>query len=565
MAYREIGMWEVLEVLRQVHRGERQRAIARVTGHSRSTIRRYVALARELGWAPMLVEPDEALALGVAKRLRPVPREPGPGESEARLLAHQAQIRAWLEPEEGGRGLRLAKVRQLLERQGVDVPYSSLHRFATKHCGFADARRLTVRVADVAPGEVAEVDFGRLGLVPDPETGHRCVVHALIVTLVYSRHQYVHVTHSQKLSDLIEGLEDAWAFFGGVPARVVLDNLKAAVTKADRYDPVFQRTFAEYAGYRGFVVDAAVPRHPKGKPHVERQVQYLRENFFRGETWLDRNHVQREAVRWCLGVAGQRVHGTTRKRPFAVFETTEKPALQPLVRERFDPPAWASCKVHPDHHIQFQKGLYSVPTRHVGKTVWVRGDSKLIRIHVEGECVKTHERVAEGARSTDYLDYPEELAPYAMRDPELLLCEARRQGEHTGRFMEKLLAGPFPWAKLRQGQKLLRLVNKYGRPRVEAACHRAVYFELFNVRRVEAIVKHGLDRRELDPSAARGQLVLLPTARFLRPAGSFTHPKETPPDGDPSLAQDRDEAPQALGPAGHAPRPGGLRPQDEAR
>jgi len=564
MAYREIGMWEVLEVLRRVHRGERQRAVARATGHSRSTIRRYVALARELGWAPMLVEPDEGLALGVAKRLRPVDPEKGLGGSEARLLAHQTQIRAWLEAEDGGRGLRLSKVQQLLRRQGVDVPYSSLHRFAAKHCGFADARRVTVRVADVAPGEVAEVDFGRLGLVPDPETGQRRVLHALIVTLVYSRHQYVHVTHSQKLSDLIEGLEDAWAFFGGVPVRVVLDNLKAAVTKADRYDPVFQRTFAEYARYRGFVVDAAVPRHAKGKPHVERQVQYLRENFFRGETWLGRDHVQREAARWCLEVAGQRVHGTTRKRPLAVFETTEKPALQPLSRERFDPPAWASCKVHPDHHVQFQKGLYSVPTRHVGKTVWVRGDSKLIRIYVAGECVKTHERVAEGARSTDYLDYPEELAPYAMRDPEQLIREARRQGEHTGRFMEKLLAGPFPWAKLRQGQKLLRLANKYGRPRVEAACRRALYFELFNVRRVEEIVKHGLDRRDPDAAEPRGQLVLLPT-RFLRPAGSFTHTKETTPDGDPPLAQDRDEAPQALGPAGDAARPRGLRPQDEAR
>jgi transposase len=564
MAYREIGMWEILEVLRRVHRGERQRAIARVTGHSRSTIRRYVAAARELGWLPVLVEPDEALAVGVAKQLRPAASERGLGESEARLLGQQAQIRAWLEAEEGGRGLRLAKVHRLLERQGIAVPYSSLHRFATKHCGFADARRITVRVADVAPGELAEVDFGRLGLVPDPESGHRRVLHALIVTLVYSRHQYVHATHSQKLSDLIEGLEDAWAFFGGVPARVVLDNLKAAVTKPDRYDPVFQRTFAEYARWRGFVVDAAVPRHAKGKPHVERQVQYLRESFFRGETWIGRDHVQREAVRWCLEVAGQRVHGTTRKRPLAVFEATEKPRLQPLVRERFDPPEWAEAKVHPDHHVQFRKALYSVPTRHVGKTVWVRGDSKLVRLYVGGECVKTHERVAEGSRSTDYHDYPEELAPYAMRDPEQLLREARRQGEHTGRFMERLLAGPFPWAKLRQGQKLLRLANQYGRPRVEAACRRAVYFELFNVRRVEAIVKHGLDRREVEASEPRGQLILLPAARFLRSAASFTHPKEVPPDGDPPRTQDRPEAPQALGPAPDAARPGGLRPQDEA-
>jgi transposase len=155
-----------------------------------------------------------------------------------------------------------------------------------------------VRVADVEPGELAEVDFGRLGLVIDPETGRRRVLHALIVTLVYSRHQYVHVTFSQKLPDLIEGLEDPWEYFGGVAARVVLDNLRAAVSKPDRYDPTFQCTFEEYARHRGIVIDGAVVRHATGKPHVERQVQYVRQSFFRGEHWHDIAHVQREAIRW---------------------------------------------------------------------------------------------------------------------------------------------------------------------------------------------------------------------------------------------------------------------------
>ena len=457
MAYREIGMWEILEVLRRVARGERQRAIQRVTGHSRSTIRRWLRVARGLGWEPGQGEPDEPLAVAVAKRLRPVRDELSSGESQARLLPHREQIRAWLEPEDARRGLRLSKIQQLLARQGVDVPYSSLHRFAVQHCGFADRRRLTVRRAETAPGELAEVDFGRLGLVWDPEAERRRVHHALIVTLVHSRHQYVYVTPSQKIPDLIAGLEEAWAFLGGVTTRVVLDNLKAAVTKADRYDPVFQRTFAEYARYRGFVIDAAVPRQATGKPVVERNVQYLRESFFRGETWLDRDHVQREAIRWCVEVAGQRTHGTTRRRPLVVFENEEKPTLRPLEAERFDPPVWAEAKVHPDRHIQFDKALYSVPTRHVGKQVWVRGDTKLVRIYVAGECVKTHERVREGHRSTDYSDYPEELAPYARRDPDALIREGHRQGAHIGQFLEKLLAGDFPWAKLRQGQKLLRL------------------------------------------------------------------------------------------------------------
>jgi transposase len=561
MAYVEIGMWEVLDVLRRVHRGESQAAIERVTGRTRKTVRRYTVLARELGWNPKGPEPDEALARAVSERLRPVPATATPGVSVARLTPHRDQIRSWLQPDDSRRGLKLAKVQQLLARQGVSVPYSSLHRFAVQHCGFQERRARTVRIAEVAPGELAEVDFGRLGLVWDPESERRRVHHALLVTLVYSRHQYVHICPSQTLADLLEGLEEAWSFFGGVPMRVVLDNLKAAVTKADRYTPVFQRTFAEYARYRGFVIDAAVPRHPTGKPTVERNVQYLRESFFRGESWIDRDHVQREARRWCLEVAGQRVHGTTRKRPLAVFEDEERAKLTPLRGERFDPPVWAEAKVHPDHHIQFQKALYSVPTRHVGKRVWVRGDSKLVRIYVGGELVKTHGRVAEGARSTDYHDYPEELAPYARRDPDALIREGHRQGDHIGRFLEKLLAGPFPWAKLRQGQQLLRLSNKYGRQRVDAACRRALYFELFNVKRVEQIVEHELER-ETDPDTPRGQLVLLP-ARFLRSADTFTHDPKEEPDGDQSITRDRDEAPEALGASGDATGPGRVREEGE--
>lgn len=521
MAYREVEMWEILDVLRRVGRGETKAAIRRATGRTRKTVRRYVERARKLGWDPASgTEPDEALALKVARTLKPVGRKVWAGQSEPRLVAYREQIRQWLIPEDGSRGLRLTKVRELLGRQGMDVPYSSLHRFAVKHCGFQERRRITVRVAEVEPGELAEMDFGRLGVVPEPESGRRRVLYALIVTLVYSRHQYVHVTTSQKLPDLIEGLEDSWEYFGGVVARVVLDNLRAAVTKPDRYDPIFQRTFEEYARYRGFVIDAAGVRHATGKPHVERQVPYVRESFFRGEDWHDLAHVQREVIRWLTEVAGERIHGSLREKPLVRF-VVEKAALRPLEAARFDPPSWAKCKVHPDHHLQFSHAIYSVPTRYVGKEVWVRADRRLVRVYFEAELIKTHPRKPPGGRSTDYDDYPKELAPYAMRDPQRMIAEGRRQGKHVGRFMERLLAGSFPWAHLRQAQHLLRLANKYGRERLDAACRRALQFDLIHVGRVQKIVEAGLDQQS--PKTSPGQLALLPTARFLRPAKSFDH------------------------------------------
>ena len=107
----------------------------------------------------------------MAQSLRPVTESEGLGAIEAKLMPHRMAITEWVSPADGSRGLRLSKVHDLLTRQGVRVPYSSLHRFAVSYCGFRERQRVTVRVADVAPGDLAEVDYGRLGLVYDPDEG----------------------------------------------------------------------------------------------------------------------------------------------------------------------------------------------------------------------------------------------------------------------------------------------------------------------------------------------------------------------------------------------------------
>jgi transposase len=523
MAYREHGMWEVFEVLRRVHAGEAYRSVARGTGRSPKTVRRYVRLARELGWEPKgAVAPDEQLAGRVAARLRPGPRELRQTAAQTLLVPHLDQLRRWLAADDPSTaGLTLAKIRILLERHGVAVSYSALCRFAHKHLDFG-RDRTTVRMADCQPGELAEVDFGRLGVIDDPGAGRRRVLHVLVVTLVFSRHQYLYVTHAQKVTDLVDGLEEAWAFFGGCPRRVVIDNLKPAVIKADRYDPCFQRTFEEYARYRGFTIDAALVRHPQGKPHVERQVPYARENFFRGEQFMDRDHVQRQAIAWCLGRAGTRLHGTTRKRPLEQFEQHERAALLSLDKpERFDVPRWAELSVHPDCHVRLGNALYSVPHAYKGKQVTVRADRSLVRIYLYGELIKTHAVQPPGGRSTDYEDYPPEKTDYAMRDPNRLVARARTHGQAIGQFAERLLAGDFPWAKLRQAQKLVRLVDKYGPRHVEAAARRALSFELINVRRLETMIERALEgTSHPDPLACAPKLIQMPL-RFARPVTSF--------------------------------------------
>jgi transposase len=513
MAYRELGVIELREVWRRYSAGDGVRAIARGTGVDRKTIAKYVAAAVAVGLSRGAPPPTDAQLAAFVGGLRgtPVGR---PAALPERLAPYQAPIAAWL-----GEGLRLTKIHRRLREQGVGVPYSSLHRFAQAHCGFGTPS-VTVRVADPPPGEAAEADFGRLGLWPDPVTGARRYVYGLLVTLAFSRYAFLWVALRQDLPTVLAGLEAAWGFFQGVVRRLVVDNLKPVITRADRYAPQIDRVFLEYAQHRGFLVDPAVPRHATGKPKVERGIPYVRQDFFRGEVFHDLDDMQARAVRWCRELAGTRLHGTTRRAPRVVFETEEQSTLLPLAPEPFDPPTWAQCTVHPDHHIQFQRALYSVPTRYIGAEVDVRGDTRLVRVYLHGELIKVHPPQPPGGRSTDYTDYPTEQTPYAMRAPDASIRRATEVGPAVGQFVTVLLSGTFPWARLRQAQKLLRLAERYGAARVNAACARALAFDLVEVRRVEAIVRTALEHEP--PANERGTVVPLP-ARFARPPRSFAH------------------------------------------
>ena len=310
--------------------------------------------------------------------------------------------------------LKLVRVRELLVRDGTDVSYSTLRRYARDEFGWRE-RAPTVRVDDPPPGEEVQVDFGQMGYVRTAD-GHRRKLWVLIVTLTMSRYQFVWPTFLQTLDALCEGLDAAWDFFGGVVARVVVDNMTAAITRADALDPGVNPSFAEYAQARGVFVDPARVRRPRDKARVENQVAFVRERWFEGESFDDDLDVLRgSAASWCRDVAGMRVHGTTRQVPRLVFEQSELPLLKPVPEMPFDVPRWTEAKVHPDHHVQVARALYSVPTLYVGKMLRVRVDKRSVRLYWHNDLVKSHLRGEPGKRSTDTADYPVGKAPYATR------------------------------------------------------------------------------------------------------------------------------------------------------
>jgi hypothetical protein len=124
----------------------------------------------------------------------------------------------------------------------------------------------------------------------------------------------------------------------------------------------------------------------------------------------------------------------------------------------------------------------------------VRADRALVRIYSRGELIKTHPRQKRGGRSTDFTDYPNGRAPFAMRWPDFYRHQARQLGSSVGDFADKLLNGEFPWSRLRQAQKLLGLANRYGADRLDAACRRALHFDLIDVHRVQRTLEQSLSQ-----------------------------------------------------------------------
>lgn len=518
MGYRELHRMEIDEVVRRWQIGQSQRAIAQATGLARETVRKYLAAAGGQGLSATGPPPTEAELLAL-RRLGVVAAQPAmrKGPQLAKLEPHREQIASWLIDDH----LQLTRIQELLS---VQVPYTTLRRFV-RQAGLWKAPRSTVRMAPTPPGEVAEMDFEQLGRLLNPETGKRQMVWGLSIVLIYSRHSFLWLLTQQTVEATIEGLERAWRFFQGLPKRLILDNFPAAVAGTDPLNPRPTRAFLEYSQARGFLIDPARVRSPRDKPHVERGVQYARGRFWKGGTFVDVVDGRRQAEQWCLEVAGQRVHGTTRRLPLVVFTDEEQAHLLPYDGVPYDVPLWRDVTVHPDHHISVQYALYSAPstTCPPGTKLEARCDRTLVKLYRAGELVKVHPRKPKGGRSTDPNDYPPERTAYAMRAPDRLIQQAIALGPTIGQFAERLLDAPFPWSKLRQGQKLLRLAERYTAERLDAACARALGFDLVDVRRLERILVLALEHEGQPALPAEQRVQPLPAGRFARTGTAFDH------------------------------------------
>jgi transposase len=521
MAFREVLVTQVREVLRAWLAGAGKRPAARRAGVDVKTAARYIKAAQAAGLARDGDESqltDELLGQVVAA-VRPA-RPAGHGESWEALAVRQAGITAWVKE-----GLTLVKMHELLERSGTVVPYRTLARFAAEECGYSSSsrHRVTVPVADGKPGEEVQLDFGYLGMIADGD--RRRKLHALVFTAVVSRYCFVYLTFSQTTAAVIAGCEAAWAFFGGMFTVLVADNLKPVVDKADRLEPRWNREWLEYAQARGLVVDPARVRSPQDKGRVENGVKFAQRSFFAGEDFHGIEDAQRRADDWCRVRAGMRVHGTTRQRPAEVFAQVEAPALLPAPEQPYRVPAWSEAKVQRDFHVRAQNAFYSVPYRLAGQQVTVRADGTLVKIYHRGQVIRTHPQQPAGGRVSDPADFPPGTDIYARRDVDKLAKMAAARGEAIGIYAARILDTPLPWTRMRAVYALIGLARTYGNDPVEQACAAALELDVISVAKIKSIVEKGTGQQAAQAAARSRQAgdaaARVTAARFARDPREF--------------------------------------------
>jgi transposase len=507
MAFREVSVLEIKEVLRLSRERVSKKRIAAQLGLDIKTVRRYLKLATASG-VGLESDLDQATA-AVVEALQAAPGRARGADWE--LCAQQREVIAsYLR-----HGVRLTKVRRLLRRRGVEVPYMTLYRYAVSELEFG-RRSATIPVADCGPGEEVQLDTGWVGWLKVDLFGRRKKFRAWIFTAVRSRHRFVYAVERETTASAIEACEAAWEYFGGVFKVVIPDNTKAIVNEADPLEPKLVLGFLEYAQSRGFHVDPTRVRAPRDKARVERSVQTVRDDGYGGEEPHSIEEARIHGRSWCLEEYGLRRHSTTQRLPREHFEAEERPALLPAPSEPYDVPQWSEPKVGPDQHAQVAKALYSLPRVFRGRRLRARADTHTVRFYDGTKLVKTHPRMGPGQRHTDAADFPPEKAACARRDRAFFERQAAEHGVHIGRFACRLLEGPLPWGRMRQVFALLGLVRRYGAQRLEAACQTALEADMTNVHRLRRLVEVA---PPLSPSSPAARVI--PIARYLRPAEQY--------------------------------------------
>ena len=486
----QLRVAKVLSIQALHERGWSQRRIARELGINRETVARHLNSESKPAKAPTGSDDskpataDKAPTGSAASSPNSKPATDGKAPTGSRSLCFPFSevIVSWMD-----QGLSAQRIYQdLVTEHGFAGSYPSVRRFIN---GLRTSSPLPFRRIEVGPGEEAQIDFGKGAPIVD-EQGHRRRTHVLRVVLSHSRKAYSEVVYRQTADNLIAVLENAFWHFGGVPRTLVPDNLKAAVIKADWYDPDLNPKLQSFCEHYGTVLLPTKPRTPRHKGKVERGVGYVQGNALKGRTFTTLAEQNEYLLHWESTVADTRIHGTTRKQVQKLFLENERHALLPIPLERFTNFRESQRKVSRDGHFSVDKSYYSVPPEYLGRVLWVRWDSRLVRVfNHRMELICTHARQPEGKFSTLREHIASEKISPVERGTEWLLQKVGLIGQNTRNWSHGLLATRGVQS-VRVLHGLLNLSHKHPSRVIEQACQTAHANECYRLKSIRQLIEH---------------------------------------------------------------------------
>ena len=353
-------------------------------------------------------------------------------------------------------------------------------------------------------GEKLFVDFpGRRIPIYDESTGEVLFQAELFVAVLgASGYLYAEAVRSQELLHWVSAHVHAFEHLGGCPQIVVCDNLRSGVTRAHRYEPDVNATYQEMATHYGVAVIPARSYKPRDKAKAEGGV-LLAERFImarlRNRRFTSLAEANLEIARltaWVNERPFKKLEGSRKK----LFEALDRPALRPLPATRYEFATWRRARVGLDYHLELrsERHYYSVPHRLVGEEVWLRLSAATVEVFHKHRRVASHVRAYRPGFSTDTEHMPESHRRHREWSPSRIISWARTTGPATAKLVEQVMASrPHPEQGFRSCLGIIRLGERYGKDRLEAACERALAVRALSYRSIESILRSGLDRQPL--------------------------------------------------------------------
>jgi len=512
MANRRFEMFEYRQVIHRMRMGQSDRAIAKsgLMGRLKCAFVRTVAENR--GWLSTDVPLPDDTELATVFTTEAIANP----THQSLSLPYEEQIKKWTQE-----GICWSTIHQtLVDQFGFKGSYSSVRRLAQK---LRKNNPQVTCILDFAPGEAAQVDFGKGPTITDVFTGEVISTWVFVMTLCFSRHMYAELVTDQKIATWLGCHRRAFEHFNGVPSRLIIDNPKCAITRACFRDPEVQRSYGELAEGYGFLISPCPPADPQKKGRVESGVKYVKNRFVPLREFRSLADGNVQLMQWVMGTAGNRIHGTTRQKPLTLFAESEKHLLRPLPDVPVQIATWTQVKLHGDCHVRFEKAFYSAPFQLVHQSLWLKATDTSVKLFHHLNLVAVHPRLRKpGARSTVDDHLPPEVIAYKMQDPQWCLKQAETVGPECHQLIRRLFADRV-LDNLRAAQGVVGLVKKYGTVRLERACSRALFFENPRYRTVKGILEKGLDQvPSVDlPKKVPLSSTYTDTARFLRSAADF--------------------------------------------